>query len=69
VPVRLDDDDVEVLDQLVRLGLATDRSDAIRRGIDRDRRWLAAVRDASSYARSGDDPDLSGCGRDPVGRG
>ena len=54
IPVRLDDDDVEVLDDLVRLGLATDRSDAIRRAIDRDRRRLAAMRDAAVYARSGE---------------
>jgi Arc/MetJ-type ribon-helix-helix transcriptional regulator len=58
IPVRLDDDDIEVLDQLVRLGLAADRSDAIKRGIDRDRRRLAAMRDAAAYARSGEEPDL-----------
>jgi Arc/MetJ-type ribon-helix-helix transcriptional regulator len=58
IPVRLGDDDIEVLDQLVRLGLAANRSDAIKRGIDRDRRRLAAMRDAAAYARSGEDPDL-----------
>ena len=59
IPVRLDDDDIEVLDELVRLGLAANRSDAIKRGIDRDRRRLAAMRDAAAYARSGEDPDLA----------
>jgi Arc/MetJ-type ribon-helix-helix transcriptional regulator len=58
VPVRLADDDIEVLDELVHLGLASDRSDAIKRGIDRDRRRLAAMRDASAYARNGEDGDL-----------
>ena len=63
IPVRLDDDDIEVLDELVRLGLATNRSDAIKRGIDRDRRRLAAMRDAAVYARSGEDPDLAAFSR------
>lgn len=58
IPVRLDDDEVAVLDELVRLGLATNRSDAIKRGIDRDRRRLAAMRDARIYAQDGEDPDL-----------
>ena len=58
IPVRLDDDDIEVLDQLVRLGLAADRSDAIKRGIDRDRRRLASMRDVAVYTRSGEDLDL-----------
>ena len=60
IPVRLDDDDIEVLDQLVRLGLAADRSDAIKRGIDRDRRRLASMRDAAAYGRNGEDADLVG---------
>ncbi len=67
IPVRLDEDEVEVLDQLVRLGLAANRSDAIKRGIDRDRRRLAAMRDASVYARSGEDPDLVALTRSAAG--
>lgn len=59
IPVRLDDDDIATLDELVRLGLAANRSDAIKRGIDRDRRRLAALRDAEIYRHAGDDPDLS----------
>ena len=58
IPVRLTYDDIEILDELVRLGLASDRSDAITRGIDRDRRRLAAMRDAAAYARSGEDAEL-----------
>ena len=59
IPVRLDDDDIEVLDELVHLGLAANRSDAIKRAIDRDRRRLAAMRDAAIYARNGEDAGLS----------
>ncbi len=59
VPVRLDDDDIATLDELVRLGLAANRSDAIKRGIDRDRRRLAALKDARVYGRDREDADLT----------
>jgi Arc/MetJ-type ribon-helix-helix transcriptional regulator len=59
VPVRLDDDDIATLDELVRLGLAANRSDAIKRGIDRDRRRLAALKDAQVYRRDGEDAELA----------
>ena len=63
IPVRLDDDDIQVLDELVRLGLAANRSDALKRGIDRDRRRLAAMRDAALYERDGEDAALEAFGR------
>ena len=59
IPVRLNDDEVATLDELVRLGLAANRSDAIKRGIDRDRRRLAALKDAQIYGRDGEDADLA----------
>ena len=59
VPVRLNDDELSTLDELVRQGLAANRSDAIKRAIDRDRRRLAALRDAEIYAQQGEDGDLT----------
>jgi Arc/MetJ-type ribon-helix-helix transcriptional regulator len=58
VAVRLPDDMVRFVDQLVEAGRGSSRAAVITRALDRERRHEMAVQDAAIYAESGDDADM-----------
>ncbi|HEY8828288.1 MAG TPA: hypothetical protein VIM17_11080 [Jatrophihabitantaceae bacterium] len=58
IAVRLPDDIVEFIDQLVEHGQASSRAVVVARAVDRERRRETAARDAAILARAGADPDL-----------
>jgi Arc/MetJ-type ribon-helix-helix transcriptional regulator len=59
ITVRLPDDAVAFIDAQVALGAAASRAALVARAIERERRTLAAERDAAIYAASADDADLA----------
>ncbi len=60
IAVRLPDDLVEFIDQLVDRGQATSRAVVVARAVDRERRREIAARDAAILSQAGRDPDLDG---------
>jgi predicted transcriptional regulator len=58
IAVRLPDDMVRFVDQLVEKGRGSSRAAVIARALDRERRHEMAVQDAAIYAGSGDDADM-----------
>ena len=58
IAVRLPDDLVAFIDQLVRSGDAPSRAAAVTRALERERRRRIAERDAAILAQSGHDADL-----------
>lgn len=60
IAIRLPDEVVEFVDSQVSSGAAKSRADFVWHAITRQRRWLAAERDAELYAQFGEDPELEG---------
>lgn len=58
ITVRLPDDIVAFIDQLVDHGQATSRAAVVARAMDRERRRAAAARDAAILARTDTDTDF-----------
>jgi Arc/MetJ-type ribon-helix-helix transcriptional regulator len=58
IAVRLPDDMVRFVDQLVEKGRGSSRAAVIVRALDRERRHEMAVQDAAIYAESGEDADM-----------
>jgi len=58
IAVRLSDDLVAFVDDLVTQGDATSRAAVVSRALERERRRKVAERDASILARGGADADL-----------
>ena len=58
IAVRLPDDIVDFIDQLVDNGHASSRAVVVARAIDRERRRAVAARDAAILAHLDTDPDL-----------
>jgi Arc/MetJ-type ribon-helix-helix transcriptional regulator len=58
IAVRLPDDTVRQLDQLVAAGEAPSRASVIERALVREFRRLIAARDAAILAEAGPDPDM-----------
>jgi Arc/MetJ-type ribon-helix-helix transcriptional regulator len=58
IAVRLPDDMVKFVDELVERGRGSSRAAVIARALDRERRHEMAVQDAAIYTRSGEDADL-----------
>jgi Arc/MetJ-type ribon-helix-helix transcriptional regulator len=58
IAVRLPDDIVEFIDQLVEHGEASSRAAVVARAVDRERRREIAARDAAILAQSHGDPDF-----------
>ena len=58
IAVRLPDDLVEFIDQVVQSGQAASRAAVVARAVDRERRRAIAERDATILATAGPDPDL-----------
>lgn len=60
IAVRLPDELVEFVDQLVEQGQAASRAAVVAHALDQERRQAIAARDAAILARSEPDPDLDG---------
>lgn len=59
IAVRLPDDLVEFLDEVVGSGADRSRAAVVTRALERERRRAVAERDAEILARTGPDPDLA----------
>lgn len=60
IAVRLPDDLVEFVDQVVGSGEQRSRAAVVTRALERERRRTVAARDAEILAATGPDPDLAG---------
>jgi len=60
IAVRLPEDLVDFVDDLVRDGDAKSRAGVVVRALQRERRRAIAARDAEILARSGSDADMDG---------
>lgn len=58
IAVRLPEDLVAFVDEVVATGTEPSRAAVVARALDRERRRAIAARDAEILARSGPDPDL-----------
>lgn len=58
IAVRLADDLVGFVDDLVSDGKASSRAEVVTRALERERRRAAAARDAEILERGGDDADM-----------
>lgn len=60
IAVRLDDDLVAFVDEIVQSGRERSRAAVVTRVLERERRRVIAARDAEILARTGPDPELVG---------
>jgi antitoxin MazE3 len=60
IAVRLSDDLVQFVDDVVRSGRQRSRAAVVTRALERERRRTIAARDAEILAAAGPDPELSG---------
>ena len=60
IAIRLSDDIVAFIDDLVRSGDASSRAAVVSRALERERRRKVAERDAAILRRQEPDPDLDG---------
>ena len=60
IAVRLPDDLVDFLDEVVGSGQAGSRAAVVTRALKRERRRMVAMRDAQILAATGPDPELQG---------
>ena len=60
IAVRLPDDLVDFVDEIVDSGAARSRATVVTRALERERRRALAERDARILARTGPDPELAG---------
>lgn len=58
IALRLSDDLVEFVDDLVAQGKARSRAAVVGRALERERRRAVAARDVAILSQSGDDPDM-----------
>ncbi len=58
IAIRLPDDMVRFIDQLVSHGEASSRAQVVVRALDRERRRRGAERDAAIYAAEREDADM-----------
>jgi Arc/MetJ-type ribon-helix-helix transcriptional regulator len=58
IAVRLADDLVDFVDEIVEAGHESSRAAVIARALERERRRMIAARDAEILARTGADPEL-----------
>jgi len=59
IAIRLPQDIVEFVDELVRAGKADSRASVVRRALERERRRSIAARDAQILAGAGADADMN----------
>jgi Arc/MetJ-type ribon-helix-helix transcriptional regulator len=67
IAVRLPDDLVEFVDELVDSGQQGSRAAVVTRALERERRRLVAMRDAEILATAGPDPELESLARYAAG--
>jgi Arc/MetJ-type ribon-helix-helix transcriptional regulator len=60
IAVRLPDELVHFLDELVGSGAGRSRAAVVTKALERERRRVVAARDAQILARTGPDPELDG---------
>jgi Arc/MetJ-type ribon-helix-helix transcriptional regulator len=60
IAVRLADELVDFVDELVDSGAERSRAAVVTRALERERRRAIAARDAEILARTGPDPELAG---------
>jgi Arc/MetJ-type ribon-helix-helix transcriptional regulator len=60
IAVRLADDLVEFVDEVVGSGRESSRAAVVTQALKRERRRMVAARDAEILAATGSDPDLEG---------
>jgi Arc/MetJ-type ribon-helix-helix transcriptional regulator len=60
IAVRLDDELVEFVDQIVVSGRQPSRAAVVARALERERRRTVAARDVELLTASGPDPELEG---------
>jgi Arc/MetJ-type ribon-helix-helix transcriptional regulator len=60
IAVRLPDELVEFVDELVDSSAGSSRAGVVKRALERERRRALAERDAEILARTGTDPELAG---------
>jgi Arc/MetJ-type ribon-helix-helix transcriptional regulator len=60
IAVRLPDELVDFVDELVSSGASRSRAAFVTRALERERRRAVAARDAQILARTGPDPELAG---------
>jgi Arc/MetJ-type ribon-helix-helix transcriptional regulator len=69
IAVRLSDDLVEFVDEIVESGRERSRAAVVAGALERERRRLAAERDAEILAETGPDPELAGLAHFAAGIG
>jgi Arc/MetJ-type ribon-helix-helix transcriptional regulator len=67
IAVRLPEELVEFVDEMVDSGGGRSRAAVVTRALDRERRRMIAARDAEILARTGSDPELAGLAEYAVG--
>ncbi|HEX4114655.1 MAG TPA: ribbon-helix-helix domain-containing protein [Solirubrobacteraceae bacterium] len=67
IAVRLPDELVEFVDEIVGSGGGRSRAFVVTRALERERRRVVAERDAEILARTGPDPELAGLAEYAVG--
>jgi Arc/MetJ-type ribon-helix-helix transcriptional regulator len=60
IAVRLSDELVDFVDEIVVSGASRSRAAVVTRALERERRRMVAARDAEILARAGSDPELTG---------
>jgi Arc/MetJ-type ribon-helix-helix transcriptional regulator len=68
IAVRLPDELVEFVDEIVGSGSARSRAAVVAHALERERRRAMAAHDAEILARTGPDPELDGLAEYAVGR-
>lgn len=67
IAVRLPDELVDFVDEVVDSGTARSRAIVVARALERERRRALAERDAHILARTGPDPELTGLAEHTAG--
>jgi Arc/MetJ-type ribon-helix-helix transcriptional regulator len=67
IAVRLSDDLVAFVDEIVGTGGEPSRAAVVARALERERRRVTAARDAEILAETGPDPELTGLAKHATG--
>ncbi len=67
IAVRLPQELVDFVDDVVVSGIASSRAAVVTRALERERRRAIAARDAEILARTGQDPELAGLAEHAAG--
>jgi Arc/MetJ-type ribon-helix-helix transcriptional regulator len=67
IAVRLPDDLVDFVDEIVSAGTGRSRASVVAQALERERRRVVAARDAQILAHAGPDPELEGLAEHTAG--